>query len=653
MIEFGRQFCNNFESVSSHEWLVTNGIGGYAAGTVAGVLSRRYHGLLIAALEPPLERTLLVSKFDEIVYYQGQSFPLFTNYWQGGELESKGFIYLESFRLEGTTPVWTYTLADVQLEKRIWMQPGENTTYIHYKLCRAAHSITLTIKTLVNYRDHHSSTRAEDWQMQVIPVEKGLRFTAFKNASPFYLFSTGAKIIPKHQWYQNYYLNVEDYRGLNATEDIFHAGEIHTTLSSGQSIMVIASTEKNPNLNGQAAYVERQAYEEKRIAQSQLEKAPSNIQQLVLAADQFIVQRATSVDEQGHSIIAGYPWFGDWGRDTMIALPGLTLATGRFDIAKSILQTFAHFVDQGMLPNRFPEIDQEPEYNTVDATLWYFEALRAYLELTKDDNLLKELFPILKDIIDWHKRGTRYNIHMDPEDGLLYAGTSDVQLTWMDAKVGDWVVTPRTGKAVEINSLWYNALRIMSEFAKRLNASQEEYTKLANRVHKNFSLFWNEEKNCCFDVISGPHGNDLALRPNQLFAVSLHHSPLTFEQQRAIVDTCARNLLTPHGLRSLAPGAEDYAGRYGGDQRQRDGTYHQGTVWGWLIGPFVQAHLRVYKKPVLARSYLKPLLQHLSAHGVGSISEIFDGDPPFTPRGCFAQAWSVAEVLRVWQLTDN
>jgi len=380
---------------------------------------------------------------------------------------------------------------------------------------------------------------------------------------------------------------------------------------------------------------------------------------LVLAADQFVVQRALPGSGEGgsatggRSIIAGYPWFSDWGRDTMISLPGLVLTAGRPEVAARILRTFAQYVSEGMLPNRFPDTGDEPEYNTVDATLWYFEAVRAYHAATGDETLLRDLFPVLREIVAWHQRGTRYQIRLDPADGLLYAGEEGAQLTWMDAKVGEWVVTPRIGKPVEINALWYNALRAMAGFARRLGRPAADYEALANQVLAGFSRFWNEEAGCCYDVLDGPDGDDASLRPNQLFAVSLPHSPLDAEQQRAVVDVCARHLLTGYGLRSLAPHDPAYNGHYGGDRRQRDGAYHQGTVWGWLIGPFVAAHLRVYGDPAVARSFLQPLLRHLDDHCVGSLSEIFDGQPPFRPRGCFAQAWTVAEVLRAWQLTEG
>jgi predicted glycogen debranching enzyme len=379
--------------------------------------------------------------------------------------------------------------------------------------------------------------------------------------------------------------------------------------------------------------------------------APQAIEQLVLAADQFVVRRSLPGDVEGRSIIAGYPWFGDWGRDTMISLPGLTLVTGRPEVGARILRTFAHYVDQGMLPNRFPDEGQVPEYNTVDATLWYFEAIRAYLAATGDEALVNDLYPVLCGIVEWHRRGTRYGIRLDPEDGLLYAGQEGVQLTWMDAKVDGWVVTPRRGKPVEINALWYNALRIMAGFARCLGRQSLLYEELADRAAEGFGRFWNAGRGYCYDVIDGPDGNDPALRPNQLLAVSLEHSPLAAAQQRAVVDACTRQLLTSHGLRSLAPDDAAYIGHYGGDRRQRDGAYHQGTVWGWLIGPFVQAHLRVYGDREQARSFLRPLLQQLSGHGVGSLSEIFDGDAPFWPRGCVGQAWTVAEVLYAWHRT--
>jgi predicted glycogen debranching enzyme len=644
MIEFGREICGDLASATRREWLVTNGIGGYASGTVAGILTRRYHGLLIAATKPPTGRTLFVSKLDEVATYNGHTYPLFANAWSGGLVDPSGFANIERFHLEGTTPVWTFAIADALLEKRIWMQAGENTTYIRYDLVRGNLPLELSLKALVNYRDHHSNTEANNWQMNAEKLADGLKITAFDGATPFYLLSKEAGATPYHDWYNDFALSVEAYRGLNNLDDNLFAGQFHITLQVGEPLTIVASTEAKPNLNGRDAYIERQAYEEKLLMRSAKQNEPAWIQQLVLAADQFIVKRAVMDDPQGRSVIAGYHWFGDWGRDTMISLPGLTLAIGRFDDAAKILKTFAKFVDQGMLPNRFPDAGETPEYNTVDATLWYFEAIRAYLDATDDESLLKELFPVLESIITFHQRGTRYHIHADA-DGLLYSGEAGVQLTWMDAKVGDWVVTPRTGKAVEINALWYNALCIMSEFAKRLGKPSKNYDTLAKQVQASFERFWNDKVGYLYDVIDTPQGDDVALRPNQLFVVSLPHSPLSLEHQKAVVDTCAKHLLTSYGLRGLAANDLVYVGHYGGDMRTRDAAYHQGTVWSWLIG----AHLRVYKNPALAKSFLLPLEHHLSDAGLGTISEIFDGDAPFTPRGCMAQAWGVAEILRAWQ----
>jgi predicted glycogen debranching enzyme len=501
-----------------------------------------------------------------------------------------------------------------------------------------------------------------DWQPEAEAVTvgggSGLRISLFAGATPLYLFSDRAEITPQYDWYEDLYLAVEERRGQrDVSEDHIYAAQLKVTLAPGELFSVAASTEPSPNLDSEAALAERRAYED-----ALLERAgelPQPLKQLVLAADQFVVSRPTAADPDGKSIIAGYHWFSDWGRDTMIALPGLTLTTGRPEVAAGVLRTYARFVDHGMLPNRFPDAGETPEYNTVDATLWYFVALNEYVNATGDTTLLRELYPVLVDIIAHHRRGARYQIHEDPADGLLYAGEPGVQLTWMDVKIDDWVVTPRTGKAVEINALWYNALCMMQAFAALLGEDPAEYTESAGRVQGSFGRFWNADMGYCYDVIDippagdAPGGNDLSLRPNQLLAVSLPYSPLAAEQARSVVDACARHLLTAHGLRTLSPDDKAYTGSYGGDRRQRDEAYHQGTAWAWLIGPFVAAHLRVYQDKAAARAYLEPLLHHLVDHGVGSVSEIFEGDAPFAPRGCIAQAWSVAEVLRAWRMTEN
>jgi predicted glycogen debranching enzyme len=676
-IEFGREICGDLSNAETREWLVTNGIGGYASGTVAGLLTRRYHGLLVAALQPPLGRTLLLAKLDETVEYDNLTYALHTNRWADGNVEPHGYRYIESFALEGTIPTWRFACADALLEKRIWMQHGANTTYVRYTLSRATQPLALTLKALVNYRDYHGSTQGNNWQMNVDRIDRGIKISAFDKATPLYLSIDTATATPAHNWHYNFDLAVERYRGLRDREDHLHAATFEVTLKPGESLTFVASTAPQPNLDGAEALKLRHIQEQKLINLWKLERTettnhsqdrPAWIDRLVLAADQFIVDRFSTGDAprtvenipNGKTIIAGYHWFGDWGRDTMISLPGLTIATGRAEIARSILLTFAKYVDKGMLPNRFPDAGEVPEYNTVDATLWYFEAIRSYYDATADEELLEELFPVLAEIIDWHCRGTRYNIHLDASDGLLYAGEAGVQLTWMDAKVGDWVVTPRIGKPIEINALWYCALRSMAKFARQLGKPYKEYEAIADRTLIKFSRFWNADTGYCYDVLDSPDGDDPSLRPNQIFAVSLPgigakgYAPLlTPIQQRGVVDTCDRSLLTSYGLRSLAPNHPQYQGHYGGNQLQRDGAYHQGTTWGWLLGSFVLAHLQVYGDRTQARQFLEPIGHHLLAHGLGTCSEIFDGDAPMTPRGCIAQAWTVSEVLRAWVATEN
>jgi predicted glycogen debranching enzyme len=659
-VQFGREICGDLTAAESREWLVTNGIGGYASGTVAGSQTRRYHGLLVAALQPPVGRTQLVSAIDEIVHYAGTDFCLATHRWASGAVDPQGFLLLEDFHLAGSTPVWTYALADALLEKRVWMRQGENTTYIQYTLVRGSSALEMELKALVNYRDFHSLTHAGDWRMNIEPVEHGVKVRAFDGAAPFHLKSSAATCEPHHEWFLGCFLGEETARGLNDREDRLFAALFRAKLEIGSSVVFVATTEANALLDGETARAERANYEVKLFQDWQAkneafaEEAPSWLWQLILAADQFIVKRSLPEKPDGCSIIAGYHWFGDWGRDTMIALPGLTLATGRANAAKQILLAFSRYVDGGMLPNNFPDAGGKPEYNTVDAALWYFESIRQYFEATQDAVALQKLFPVLASMIDAHIAGTRYNIHVDPADGLLYAGAPGVQLTWMDAKIGDWVVTPRAGKPVEINALWINALETMAGFARLLAKPSEAYERLSAKARKSFQKFWNAERNCCFDVVDSPGiGNDASLRPNQIFAVSLPVSPLTPEQQKAVVDVCARRLLTSHGLRSLAPGEPGYAGHYSGDPRERDAAYHQGTVWGWLLGFFALAHYRVYRDREAALRFLEPLGRQIYTSGLGTLSEIFDGDAPFTPRGCIAQAWTVAEVLRAWKEITN
>jgi predicted glycogen debranching enzyme len=667
-VDLGREITGDLSAASAREWLVTNGIGGYAAGTVSGVLTRRYHGLLVAALKPPVGRTFLVAKIGETARAAGQDFPLSTNRWHDGTVAPQGWADIERFHLEGTIPVWTFAFGDgVRLEKRIWMRQGANTTCVLYNLRRASEPIELTLSAFVNYRDHHSITCAGDWQMRVDPVARGLRITAFDGATPFYLLSDAAAQ-PENYWYRNFDLALERERGMEDTEDHLLAGSFRATLEPGGSLAFVASTDADASLDATRALEEQRARESalisawttaQRVATqtaargSAHEPPPAWVRQLVLAAEAFLVARPSAGESGPCTAIAGYPWFADWGRDTMIALPGLALATGRPEIAWATLRAYARYVDGGMLPNTFPDAGSPPEYNTVDAALWYFEAARQTFAAKRDLGALRQLFPILEEIVAAHVRGTRFEIHVDPADGLLAAGEAGVQLTWMDAKIGDWVVTPRIGKPIEVNALWLNALVTVAGFARVLKRDTKIYEKLARKARAGFARFWNAERGYCFDVLDGPAGNDAALRPNQVLALSLPVCALPLAKQRAVVDMCERELLAGFALRSLGPAEPGYRGHYVGPQIERDAAYHQGTAWPWLLGPFVLAHLRVHRDPAAAAAFLNPIAQHISSYGLGSVAEICDGDAPFSPRGCFAQAWSVAEILRAWSAVSS
>ena len=654
LISFGRETCGDASVAGSREWLVTNGLGGFASGTVGGQLTRRYHGLLIAALQPPLGRTLLVPKFDEAAEYDGRPYPLPTNLWRSGVIEPQGYRRIEEFHLEGMCPVWTYACADALVSKKVWMEQGANTTYVRYRLERGSENVKLTIKALVNYRDFHNLTRAGNWRMGITRLEHGLCVKAFGDATPFYVLSSAPSVQQCHQWYRSFELTAETQRGMNHQEDHLHAGTFVAELKPGDSVLMVASTEAAPDLDAQSA-LERYETREKALLKQFHDvhrgvQVPNWIDQVALAADQFIAKRKLDSSEAS-TVIAGYHWFSDWGRDTMVALPGLALVTGRPEVARSILLAWSQFADEGMLPNRFLETGEKPDFNTVDAALWYFNAVRAYWNRTHDKDFLKQIFPVLCDMIAAYMRGTRYNIHLDSSDGLLYAGQAGLQLTWMDARVDNQVVTPRIGKPVEVNALWLNALLAMKEFADALESPADDFQHAAQDAIKGFERFWNAPAGYCFDVLDGPEGNDASLRPNQIFAVALPESPFDPERQRAIVDAVARHLQATPGLRSLAPDDPHYKGSYAGNPEARDGAYHQGTVWGWLLGPFVRAHLRVYNDPRAAASFLAPVRHHLQAHGLGTVGEIFDADAPFLPRGCIAQAWTVGGILEAWEKT--
>jgi predicted glycogen debranching enzyme len=646
----------------SREWLVTNGLGGFASGTVGQANTRRYHGVLVAALHPPVDRVLMVAKVDAAVSYGGERFELGANEYADGTLAPRGFERLSEFRLDGAMPVWTYAFGDALLEQRMWMAHGRNTTYISFTLRAATADVDLELLPLCTYRDYHSHGHG-GWSLDVEPEARGCRVSAFPGARSYRLMTDAGDFVSSPDWYWRFHHRAEAERGLDAEEDLFRPGKFHARLAPGETLTFIATAEADEPDSTRAALtalLKRQST----LLRSVPESAPNWVDQLTLAADQFIAQRWHDGKPVGTTVIAGYPWFSDWGRDTMIALPGLALATDRAGDAAAILRTFAAHASEGMLPNRFPDGGEAPEYNTVDATLWYFHALDAYLEGTGDQRILRDLYPTLREIVDWHRRGTRFGIRVDPRDGLLFAGERGVQLTWMDAKIGDWVVTPRIGKAVEINALWHFALLRMSRWARALNdrSAATEFARDAGRVAESFAdAFWYADGGHLFDVIDCPeddstagHANsrgqraDASLRPNQIFAVSLGTDLLDSDRARAVVSTCSRHLLTPVGLRSLAPGHQRYVGRYGGGPRERDAAYHQGTVWSWLLGPFALAHYRAYGDVTHSLALLDGLAAHLDDGCIGTISEIFDADAPHAARGCFAQAWSVSETLRAW-----
>jgi len=654
LLELDGAACGDLAVAERREWLVTNGLGGFACGTVAGTLTRRYHGLLFAARTPPVGRTLLCPKIDAEVRYDGATYALATDRWRSGVIAPQGYVLLTNFRLEGTIPVWTFTCGDAIVERRVWMEHDANRTYVAHSVVRSRAPVHLTLRAFANHRDLHGATHAGGWTMDVVATADGIRVVPYEGAATIELRADRGSFAAEHVWYRDFDYPVERSRGLDDSEDHLRVGTFEAMLDRGESMTIAVADHALPAIDSQAA-LQRAGRRElellvdwHRVRDEGAERAPEWVVRLVLAADQFIVRRPLSDDPDARSTIAGYPWFGDWGRDTAIALPGLALATGRHEIARNILSTFARFVDGGMLPNFFPDSGQPAEYNTVDAALWYIEAVRRYMQATADAATLTELFPVLRAIVDAYVAGTRYDIRVDPADGLVRAGEPGVQLTWMDAEVGDWVVTPRTGKPIEVNALWISALRACAEFAQMLGEDALPFAIAATRAESSFERFWSADHGWCFDVIDGPEGDDASLRPNQLFAIALPIEVLDDARRRAIVDVCSSRLWTPAGLRSLAPGEPRYVGRYGGDQRARDAAYHQGTVWTWLAGPFALAHACVHDDPPESLAILAACASRLTSDALGTLGEIADGDAPFTARGAFAQAWSVATVLDAW-----
>ncbi len=644
-IAFDKTITRDFEEAVKREWLETNGLGGWASSTIIGAHTRRYHGLLVAATRPPAGRMVLLSKLDETIVASEGRFDLGCNCYPN-TVHPRGYQYLQGFAKD-LFPRFEYEAGGIHIQKTIVAIHGENTTLLLYEIHGAPSPFSFELRPLVAGRDYHSLAHANDAICLEACFQDGIfHVQPYDGVPDLFISVPGATFEAHPDWYFNFEYPVERDRGLDFHEDLFSYGIFKVPLDQGQKLAVIISTQ-NPSDQDALELYEREKHRRQELIGNPTAKNDiSNA--LTLAADQFVVQRGGNL----RTIIAGYHWFTDWGRDTMIALPGITLATGRYEDAKKILRAFAGSVSQGMLPNRFPDRDEVPEYNTIDATLWFFVAIDKYFRYTQDKAFVRdELMPVLQEIIQWHDRGTRYNIHVDA-DGLLYAGHQGVQLTWMDAKVGDWVVTPRQGKAVEINALWYNALRIFANILIMFDKSDDalEYEKRADQVKKSFNEgFWYEQGQYLYDYIDGDY-QETAIRPNQIFAISLPFPLLNEERAKSVLRVVEEKLLTTFGLRSLAPEHPDYRPQYGGDPISRDSAYHQGTVWAWLIGPFISALVRVKGSAgkEQAKGILEKMGTHLSDAGIGTISEIFDADAPHAPRGCIAQAWSVAEILRAY-----
>jgi predicted glycogen debranching enzyme len=659
LVRFGREVCGDLEAAVRREWLVTNGLGGYASGTLAGIATRVHHGLLTAATTPPVGRMVLVGGLVEWATVDGVRRPLHAHEYADGTIDQHGYRHLESFALDGSLPVWTYAFGDTRLEKRLWMPHGRNTTVLRYELMGGDRDVILELTPLVTCRDHHATGHEADGA----PTVEGLWDTALRirpRSGPiFRLLASGGAVEPGGAWYRGFRHRAETARGLPDLSDLYAPGTFRMTIRPGHhgALVLSAGSDAIDSVAEVDDALDRARRRQVELVERASAKSPF-VRQLVLAADQFLVEREIPVVEgrleRGRSVIAGYPWFNDWGRDTMIALPGLCLATGRTDEAATILRSFARFVRDGLLPNDFPSRAlEEPAYNTADASLWYPLALRAYEEATGDSALVDELQPTMLAIVDAHVAGTRFGIAVDAEDGLLRAGADGVALTWMDARVEDWVVTPRRGKPVEIQALWVNALRIVAAWLAERGGRSDAgaLVELADTASASFrSRFWRPELGWLADLIDGPDGDDPALRPNQLLAVSLPHPLVDGHVARAVVRACGQALLTSLGLRSLDPAHPAYRERFEGDRRTRDGAYHQGAVWSWLIGPYAEAVWRVTGDREAALDVLRPFVDHLRDAGLGSISEVFEPEPPHEPRGCVAQAWGVSELLRTWRL---
>ncbi|STX28772.1 putative glycogen debranching enzyme, archaeal type [Legionella beliardensis] len=657
---------NNAARLLRGEWLITNGLGGYASNSVAGITTRKYHGYLVAALPPPYGRTIMLNHLhEEVITADGQTFIISCDERSNGNISLTGMSYLQEFYLDYGLPVWRYHINDIIIEKRIILIYQQNTIQITYKLISGCDNVYLNIQPSFNFRPHEAPvSKHNPAPYQILAIENRYEIT-FDNHPPLRLFLHGqnVKFVLQENHIPDAYFRMEEMLGYECLGQLWTPGYFNLELQKGYGATLVASTEKWETITAlkpEDALPAELARRRHLLSLAQPEAQNEMGAELILAADKFIITplsrfadavRARAEGNEAYTIIAGYHWFTDWGRDTMISLEGLTLCTGRHKEGLWILKTFCHYVKDGLIPNMFPEGIHEGLYHTADATLWFFHALDRYLDLTQNYSELPYFLPTLKKIIQFHERGTHFNIGMDANDCLIKQGQEGYQLTWMDAKVGDWVVTPRRGKAVEINALWYNALKLMAEWTQNSDTrASQHYQELAHHVYQSFNQkFWLTNKGYLYDVIEGEIGNDDALRPNQLFAISLKYPVLEKNRWLKVIKICQKELLTPYGLRSLAPNHPDYKPYYDGSLRVRDAAYHQGTVWAWLIGPFIDAWIKAYpKQRIKARQFLLSFEQHLEDSGVGSISEVFDAMEPYTPRGCVAQAWSVAEVLRAW-----
>ncbi|MEA2462621.1 MAG: hypothetical protein QOJ98_368 [Acidobacteriota bacterium] len=650
------------------EWLVTNALGGYASGTLAGTATRRYHGLLVAALPVPLGRYVMLNHLEERIHFGDRMLHLSSDEPLGGELRFPELELLSEFRLEHGLPVWEFSGHGVHLTKRLLMPHHQNATWVTYQLDTASSTIQLTLSPSVHFRAHEQPVSmplearySASFDGTVLEIREGEQLPPlrllFDGAAV--AFKEDACVIPELLY------RIEKSRGYEHAGTLWTPGRFTTELAPGQTLRLCCTTEETEIGAAGDPFGAEHARRDALLVQARVSASDTTLASLVLAADQFIILPETrkretllagAPEEEPRTVIAGYHWFTDWGRDTMISLEGLTLATGRTAEARSILRTFARHVRDGLIPNMFPEGENEGLYHTADATLWFFHAVDRYVTTTGDQQTLYGFLPTLDDIIGHHIRGTHFGIAVDPSDALLRQGAEGYQLTWMDAKVDGWVVTPRRGKAVEINALFYNAVKLLEEWHRKFGNTQRagELCDVASNTRASFNRrFWFEEGGYLYDVIDAEDGgDDPALRPNQILSIALRHAVLDEQRWRSAVDAVERELLTPYGLRSLARSHIDYKKSYDGDLRTRDAAYHQGTVWSWLIGPFIDAYLKSYPEHrERARTMLRALEAHLADAGIGSVSEIFDAEAPYEARGCIAQAWGVAELLRCLRST--